>query len=65
MAMANNQCIVLTEANLNKMNVSKRRPLHPENDKRCVAKRRKDAGEPYIGKNGVQRPAILPPTAVS
>jgi len=59
-----NQRVVLSQADTNRQNIGKKRPSHPEETKDFTAKKNRNSGDPYRGRNGLFHPGILPPEQV-
>lgn len=56
--------IQLSAADIVRLNQGKKREIHPENNKDVVAKKNRNSGDPYRGRDGKHHPGILPPTGV-
>lgn len=54
----------MSQASIVRQNQGKRRRINPENHKDFVAKRNKNAGLPYRGRNGNFHPGLQPPSVV-
>jgi len=55
----------LTSATLRRINISKKRPLNLLNHQNEIAKRRRNSGYSYTGRNGVLHEDLPRPTAVN
>lgn len=57
--------IKFSQADVVRLNQGKRRSIDPFNHKDEVAKRNRNSGDPYRGRDGHLHPGILPPSYVS
>lgn len=63
--MSTSKQVILTEADVSRMNIAKRNQIDPLSHKHILRKKNRDTGLPYRGKNGSYHPGILPPSDVS